>query len=251
MKKKNLWGLFLIFSALYLIADIAGWLTNMPGLFTSVAAILLACVSLTSIPKLDFYGMIMPLSFIAMLFSKELKIEDNTWTIVFAAFLLSSGLSVLFKKYRKKNKKQYQYHKEFNNGATFEFTTDDDGEEEWEPHETKHSTEDRIRTSVSFSSKTRYVRSNNFTFANLECDFGQLDVYFNDAIFNPNGSEIVVDCNFGNINLYLPKNISVENQVDVTLGSNGEDGLDHIVEGAPLVRIRGDVSLGALNIYYL
>lgn len=243
MKKRNLWGLFLIFCAFYLIADVAGWLVNMPGLFTTVVSMLLIGVSLSSVMKMDFYGMIMPLSFIAVLFSEKLNIDENTWSIVFAAFLLSSGLSVLFKK---KNKRKISYSKNFGGNRTFEFSSDDE-----EGSDTQYSDEDHLKVEVSFSSRTRYVRSDNFTRADLECDFGQLDVYFTDVQFNPVQSEIVVDCNFGNINLYLPSYISVDNRVEVTLGSNGDDGINHFVEGAPVLRISGDVTLGALNIYYI
>lgn len=238
MKKRNLWGLLLIFSAFYLIADLMGWNANLPSLFTMVLTLIFVSISVSSIPKLDFYGMIMPLSFIGILYSKELTIADNNrWTIVFAAFLLSSGLNVIFKHHRLKRKYS---------SSTFEYRYDIPTDD----YQASDSAEDHIRVDVSFSSRTRYVRSNNFTYADLRCDFGSLEVYFNDAQFNPRGSIINIDCNFGSIKMYLPKGIRVENNVEVSLASN-DDQHHYQDPNAPLVQIRGDVSLGSLEIVYI
>lgn len=282
MRKKSMFGAFLIILSLYLIGEMMGLFVNMPGLFQIALTILLVSISFSNLWKLDFFGIIMPITLIAMMYKRELGIAGNKWMILLAGLLLSTGLKIVFKG----NRKKYSYPNNYRDGNAkgFEFRFgDDDHEPDFDYEEgsytdsqadrdderMKHNqfrdesdhqkqektyskrsrSDERLSVSATFSGRTRYVRSENFTYANLECSFGSLDVYFDEATFNPNGSEINIDCNFGAVKLYLPKNITVDNRVDVTFGSGAEDS-SQFFDGGPVVRITGDVNMGAIEIYY-
>lgn len=255
MKKLNLWGLLLIFLSVYLFADMMGWLVGYPGLFTSGLSLVLVFVSLSNLRKLDWYGIIMPLALIVVLFADTLHVRGNTWYILLSGFLLATGLKILFK--NKDSKPKYEYYSN-STSETFEeksYTDKEDNgyqESKSKYDDKKYGKEDadNIRASAMFSAKPRYVRSANFTSAYLETNFGRLDVFFDDAQFNPDGSEIHIDCNFGAVNLFLPRNINIDNRVDVSLGSGGNQNYFY-TEGAPTLVITGSVNLGALEIKYI
>lgn len=249
MKKRTMWGLFLIGMSFYLIIDMMGIVPNMPSLFTMGATIFLGAISFMSLFKLDFYGIIMPLSFIAVLFAKDLNIQDSRWLIVFAAYLLSTGLNIIFKTQKRKMRKQKRVNLNRGDGYEFHFVNDEqDRDQDFSSQRT--GADENIKVETTFTGRTRYVRSDNFTYANLECTFGSIDIYFNESQFNPEGSEINVECSFGSVHLYLPRTVTVENNLDVSFGS-GADEFSNFVAGAPIVRITGDVSFGSLEITYI
>ncbi len=66
--------------------------------------------------------------------------------------------------------------------------------------EIEESTENSVYCSNSFGTTTKYVNSNN-----LECSFGEMKVYFDNAVVQNKSVEICVDVSFGSVELYIPR----------------------------------------------
>ena len=77
-----------------------------------------------------------------------------------------------------------------------------------------------------FGATTKYVTSSNFV------------------------SATYVKASFGSVQLYLPREWRVENNINVTMGEVSEKNQSKST-GTPVVRLNGDVSLGDLEITYI
>jgi len=103
--------------------------------------------------------------------------------------------------------------------------------------------------SVSFGYASRYLHSDNLESAELNCNFGGMEVYFDNVTLSPNGAEVNINCSFGSVEVYVPShwrviddlNSSLANaEVSRKLRSNDAD--------APTIRVTGSVSLGNVEV---
>ncbi len=255
-RRKNIfWGGLLVFLAGYMVADAFEVFTDGPSVFVLGLSIILAGISISSLFDLDYFGIFIPLSFIAFINAHSLDIVNERWTIVLAAFILSAGLSVMFKKRRTITINGKKHSKYFDEDiiidTDFEFTTDEsyDGpNESFTSSGPKGSADSFVKVSTSFSDHKRYVRSDNFTQADLECNFGQLTVHFESSSFNPSGSHINVESNFGSTILYLPRTVNVENRLESVASSINSNSIN-VDPNAPTVTITGEANFGSIKIY--
>lgn len=233
MKRRNLfWGsLFLLF-AFSLLADGFNVFQTGPSLMRLALTALLFVASMTSLSPLNFFGVLMPLPFALILNAEYLNMTIKSWPVIAGSFLLSIALTLLFKKRRK-----LSFHTNFKDGNFKESTQE-------------NVSGDSIRIESNFNNSSRYVQGNEIRTASLENNFGNLNVYFDNADFHPDGAVIKVDCNFGNMNLFLPKNIQVTNSIEASLGSIKEEFYQS-QSGSPRVHLSGDVSFGKVNIRYI
>ena len=109
---------------------------------------------------------------------------------------------------------------------------------------------ERIKLENTFGNSTKYVSSDNFLYAKIDNSFGSLAVYFDNALIQNGNAEIYLDNVFGVINIYLPKNWYVDNQVRVTFGAFKENGQNQ-VSNFPVVNITGSTTFGTVNVYYI
>lgn len=233
MRKRNsFWGLLLLLFAASLLADGFNVFQNGPSFIRLGITLLLFVMSIGSLSPLNFFGVLMPLPFALILNAEYLNIHINNWPVIAGTFLLSLALTVLFKRKRK-----ISFHTNFNHGD-FHGTTEETvrGEE--------------IRIESNFNSSSRYVQGDNIRKVYLENNFGTLNVYFDKITFNHEGATINVDCNFGSMNLFLPKDIRITNTISTSLGTVNQDLFDSEVT-SPHVYLDGDVSLGKVNIRFI
>ena len=103
--------------------------------------------------------------------------------------------------------------------------------------------------SVSFGYASRYLHADNLTFAELNCSFGGMEVYFDNVTLNPDGAEINVNCSFGSIEVYVPSHWRVIDEMNVSL-ANAE--VSRKLQGndanAPTVKVTGSASLGNVEV---
>lgn len=233
MKKRNLfWGSLILLFAVSLLADGFNVFQNGPSLMRLALTGLLFVASISSLSPLNFFGVLMPLPFALILNAEYLNIHINNWPVIAGTFLLSIALTLLFKRRRK-----ISFHTNFKDG-NFNVNTDENIEG------------DDIRIESNFNNSSRYVQGNQIRNADLENNFGNLNVYFDNAQFHEDGATIKIDCNFGNMNLFLPRNIKVINNLEASLGSVNQDRYDSTVS-SPVVYLRGDVSFGKINIRFI
>ena len=99
IRKQNILpGLTLILIAVVMMGSAMGLIPNIPW-FKLLCAVVFASWSIKSLLKLDFLGMLFPVSIIAWIFEDELMIQHLTpFPLVVAAILLGVGLNMIFKR---------------------------------------------------------------------------------------------------------------------------------------------------------
>ena len=102
----------------------------------------------------------------------------------------------------------------------------------------------------TFGSSIKYVNTDSFEYANLENNFGELKVYFDNAIIHKGMADINVENNFGSMVLFIPKTWNVEFHTKASFAGVREQGMSE-AQDTPILRIYGEVSFGDLLIVYI
>ncbi len=105
-------------------------------------------------------------------------------------------------------------------------------------------------SSASFGNSVKYFED-EFDRASLECNFGGIKAYFENATPKHGEARIDVECNFGEIELYLPKNWRVVDRTHAAFGDSREKGEPVFNANSPTVTIVGEVNFGSLRIVYI
>lgn len=221
--KKLFWGLFFIASAVFVIINQMGY-TNIAFL-SLLLTILIIPIFIKSIYHVNFWGILFSIAFLIIIYKGYLNIDISNMAILFSALLGSIGLSIIF------NRNHFKYHDEH-----FDKVIDEEDSEE-------------INLSVNFSSSIKYINSENFKKANLKCSFGAMKVYFDNAKIEDEAI-INLDVSFAGVELYIPKEWKIINNVDTSLGGIEEKNLRSIKSNKKII-LKGKVSFSGIEIIYV
>ncbi len=230
MKKERVfWGLFFIVGAAAMVVSRLGFLGDI-GLWTIFFTVFLAAALVKSVMYRSASGILFSIAFLCILYDKQLGITALTpWTVLGAALLGSIGCSILFDPWKKKH---WHEHYEFGK-ADMETVA---GES--------------IHLSTSFGEGIKYIDSDDFKRANIQCSFGELKVYFDNALIQDGQAVIAFDVSFGGVELFLPKEWTVDNQVNATFGEVEEKNRNDS-NGSPVLRLVGKCSFAGISIIYV
>lgn len=227
MKKlgKLFWGLFFILGAIFVVMSELGYYeTNIP-LMSVLLSIFILAILIKSIQRVNFFGILFSLAFICIIYKGQIGIEAlSSWSILVTALLGSIGLSIIF------NTKKH-HHEHFD-----KIINDKDSED--------------IDFEVSFGSSIKYINSDNFKKANINCSFGAMKLYFENAKILDEEAIINLDASFSGVELYIPKEWKVINKVDSSLGSVEEKHKGNSVTDKTVI-IQGKVNLAGVEIIYI
>ncbi len=241
-KSSNLFigGVFLL-AGILIITERMGYLGNI-SLMTIILSVGLGGIILHSIPRLNFAGILFPAAGLCILFDNEWGITALTpWTVLITALLGSIGLSIIF---RKKKHSQWIHHDQGNWSIT-------DFNSFGQSDATDSSDGSIIQFHSRFGGGVKYVESDDFKRADLQCEFGGMKVYFDNAIIQGDSADIYLEASFGGVELYLPRNWQVENYTDVFLGGVDEHKGRTAYDYDKTVRIYGNVKFSGVEIYYV
>ena len=230
-KEKIFWGLFFIVGAFFMIISKLGFLPDL-NVFSLFITIFFGACFIKSIVHLEFWGIFFSLAFLGIIYAKPLQITEITpWPILGAALLLSIGFSMLFQRHTH----CYSCHHH--------------------PHDKEYDSVDqvngnRVEFSTSFGSSIKYVNSDNFERADLDCSFGAMKVYFDNAIIQSGNAVIDMRVSFSGVELYIPKSWHVVDKMDASFAGVEEKNKN---EGAtsPTVTLTGSASFGGVTILYI
>lgn len=230
-KEKIFFGIFFIFAAIFLLAAQLGFVEGV-GFWSLIAAVFLVAIMIKSVMKRNFFGIFFPLAILGIIFSKQLRMESLVpWTLLGVAFLFSIGCSILFPP---KIFKGIHIHGGKNHGENM----------------VSHSDENVVNESISFGSSIKYINSDNFESANLEANFGDLKVYFDNAIMQKSEAHVYLNNSFANMELYIPKSWTVISNVSNAFGGLEEQGRTEL-DGLHKIYLHGDNSFGSVTIIYI
>lgn len=244
MKRNYFWGSFLILAAAYLVVSQMGYLPKM-GPFTLIFTVVCLAVLISSIPRLNFGGILFPLAFIGIMYDKQLGITAITpWTILLVALLGTIGFHLLFGRFRKKNCHWHKcHHKKISAYDT----------ESWQEQggtDSESVEGEFVAIRVSFSSVIRYITSANLQTVNIEASFGSAEVYFDHAQIPSGNVTVNVDVNFSGVQLYVPHNWQVINHVASSFGAVNEEN-KHTGELTGTLTLEGSNSFGGITVTYI
>lgn len=237
-KKSNiLWGATLIVVAVILVLSQLGVLGGAKiGIWTLLATAFLVIILVKSIFSLSFSGILFPLAFLCILYDDILGITALTpWTVLIVALLGSIGLSMIFKPH----KKHYSFC-----SVT--------GGDDWNASEIIDETDGDVFTcNTSFGSCIKYINSENLVKGYVSASFGGVKVYFDKAFIQGEYAEICIDGSFCGIELYIPKEWTITNQVDVMLAGIDEKNPRQHVGGGSHLLLTGNLKFSGVEIVYI
>lgn len=254
IKSKNIfWGAFLLLAAAFLIVNQLGVIEGV-GLFSALFTVFWVAVLVDGVIRRSFGKILFAIAFICIIFDEPLGIEAITpWTVLAAALLGTIGLNMIFKR-----KKHFYYEGNWEkrgNGYFDDKIIDVEVDSEnmgsyGTSQQTGGQDDSRFYCETHFGSAVKYVNSSHFEYASLECSFGAMKVYFDNAQILKGSATIDLDVSFGGVELYIPKHWAVINQTDTAFGGIDEKNRCEST-GSPVVTITGDVSFSGVTIIYI
>jgi len=230
-KGRIFWGILFVLIGIFLVVSKIGYFANL-NVFTSLLTGFLVVVIVKSLLRLNFAGVFFPLAFICIIYDKQLGITNITpWTVLIAALLGSIGFSMIFHKRIKWMDTQFNCE-----DYKFEKIDVEDGS--------------YIGFKTSFGSSIKYINTDHFEQADLNCSFGEMKVYFDNAAMSNNNAVVRINASFSGIELYIPKSWNVENKTNVVLGSIDEKNRNNQITTNTLTLV-GDIKLSGVEIIYI
>lgn len=232
MKKERIfWGLGFILAGIFLIISKLGYFSDV-NVFTLLLTVFLLVVILKSIVQVNFAGILFPIAFICIIYDKQLGITNITpWTVLIAATFASIGLSMVFNRgnrwvHIRRNHENYKFE------------------------QINIKDESNINFKTSFGASIKYINTDNFEKANLNCSFGAMKVYFDNATMKNSNATVMLNVSFSGMELYVPRTWRVENKSNVFLGSVDEKNRNSDVTTNTLTLI-GKVDFSGIEIIYI
>ncbi|WP_125154883.1 LiaF transmembrane domain-containing protein [Clostridium rectalis] len=229
--KRIFWGVFLVLSGIFMIISKLGFFPDVNA-FSLLITVFLVIVIVKSLLRINFFGVLFPIAFLCIIYDKQLGLTSITpGPVLFAAFLLSIGLSMIFHK----NSKWFQGREKHDDYSFQDINIED---------------EDHVRFKNSFSGSIKYINSNKFERADISCTFSGIKVYFDNASMKSENAVVRIDASFSGVELYVPKNWRIEDKTDVFLGGISEKNKSDSVITNTLTLV-GNISFAGVEIIYI
>lgn len=238
MKHRNwFWGIFFLAAGFFVVASQVGGFVHL-GFWSIVATILLLAAFIGSLMDVSFFGIFVSAALLYAIYQKPLNWPFvSVWLLLLTAVFISIGLSFIFhgRFHRRWAKRKYCGENWGGPCSTEEYVDDD-----------------HVSISQSFSEGSKYLHAECLRQANISSSFGKLNVYFDGVKLSPDGAEIYVDVSFGTLEVYLPKDWRVIDQVHTSAGAVNNNMRSNVMAGdAPVLTFKGRVSFGSLEIRYV
>lgn len=227
-KEKFFWGIFFIAAAVLLIASKLGFASNI-SFFSIIISIVFVATLIKSLFYRSVSGVLFSIAFLIIIHAKLLGLEEITpWPVLGAALLGSIGVSFFYHPKRK-----YFHHDQWIKGETVETIVDND-----------------MEFKTSFGSSIKYVNSDDFKSARIDCSFGGMKVYFDNAMIQNNQAVLQIQASFSGVELYIPKEWAVIDQLSCSFGGLEEKNRSQ-TNGSPRVVLTGSISFSGVTIIYI
>ena len=227
-KKRIFWGIMLLIAAAFLIVGKLGFLGSI-NYFSLFFTIILIVIILKSIPHMVFSGILFPVAFLCIIYDRQLHIEVLTpWTVLAVAALGSIGLHMIFHNHTYSHKAIEDYDHEI----------------------VDIPDESHISIVSQFGSTAKYINTDDFKQADLNCSLGELSVYFENAAI-PSGNAVArIKASFCGIELYVPKEWRIVNDIHCFFSAVEEKG-HACPDQKTTLHLIGDASFCGVEIFYV
>jgi len=231
--KNKIWGLiFIILAAMILLRGFGIFATLFS--WKIIVAAFLVMWLLDGLKRKDWGSILFPIAFLAVLFGGD---HIKAGSVIGAALFGTIGLGILLGKNKNNNHTDYIEYRQV------------DGDTPNRPSN-QNVSDNTFTFSTSFNSGVKYVKADDFERANINCSFGEVKVYFDDAQIHCDEAIVSVDNKFGSVNLYFPKEWYVTNEAVAMFGGVEEKNRS-ITNGNPKVKIVGNIGFGNVTVTYI
>jgi len=248
MKEKKrvsrwVWGVFWLLIATLILSNYFGGFVEL-GVWSVIVAALALLILFQCLATLSFAPVPIPLAALYYVFQIPVGLPFVPfWTMVLVALLVTCGLHVLLPR-------------KFWHAKQFEFTFNDnkrhyrrDNSDENEASIEEGDDVNNPYVNASFGSASRYLHSDRLETLELNCNCGALEVFLDNVQLHPDGAEAFVNCRLGAVELYVPGDWRIIDNINVSLGASDVDGrLRGADPDAPTLTLNGNVSLGAIEV---
>jgi len=231
------WGIFLLLAAAFVLIN---QFDGFAGI--SAGSIILAVLSLVffvqCIASLNFALLPIPLAVLYMVFQAPCDLPYiRPRTLIAATVLASAGLYILLPR------------KHWNHGCGNNSRSGDP----FPQMRTEDSHKDNNPViNLNLGAISRRLHADSLETVHLHCNFGALEVFFDQAEISPNGAEAALDCSLGAIKLIIPKHWRVVDKINCTLGGvDIEKQYADPETNAPQLTLTGNVSLGGIEVRFV
>ncbi len=271
MKKRYVfWGVFLILAAALVIASQFGIFGQLSG-WSIVGGVLLIAWLVSGISRASFVEILLSLALLYLIFQKPLGWAVlSPWVVIIAALLCGGGLELLTRPLRRRYRHNHPHWQQFSNSAPEGSCNPDspcgpaDPDSSGDPDDehaifigvhTQHNEggdDDHPSASISFGTTSKYIHSQNLQSGDFRSSFGSLEVYLDQAHLAPGGAQLYLECNLGNLKLYVPRNWPVLCNIHTSLANVTNDPrFARPDEALPPLYLSGNVSLGNIEVAYV
>ncbi len=230
---KIFWGIFLLVSAGIIIASqVTSFATF--SVTSLIITMFLAAIIITSVVKLEYFGIFVPMAFLYMIYYEPLGLKPiRFWILILVSVLLSGGFTLIFKKKRRIS--SYTMPSGHRVGTVSDSTEDDNP-----------------NVKVSMNSYSKFLRANNYNRGNFNVSFGSLELYFDNVNLITYGAGANINCSFGTTKLYIPRHWNVIDNMESIFGSvKNNTNAANPLPGAPLLTLTGSVKFGEVEVNYI
>lgn len=235
MKKSRraiLWGCILLVAAALIIGGQFASFASI-SVWTIIASILLVVIFVESLLNFNYIFMLLVIAVLYILYRQPLGLPDvGIGYLILGALLGGLGLTLMFKPKPPKN----VYFSDER-----PITIIDGSESDNQPV-----------ARVSFSAGSRYLHAAALQNCRLTASFGALQVYFEEATLAGPRADVLIDCSFGAVKLYVPRDWQVVDNLRTAIGGVSNNVRNSTAgEGAPQLVLSGNVNFGAVEVYYV
>lgn len=240
MKRNNVfWGIVFVVMAVLVIVGQLGVIEGLS--FWKIAlSVFFGAAFINGLVKFDIYQIFFSIAFLYVIWDEVLGFPYiSSWTVLVAALFASIGFSMIFG-----NRKKKKYYEKINNGSC------ENNHNKYENDQVEYDYGEEIKCSVKFASTVKYANSDNLRSVDISAAFGAASVYFSDAKV-PLGEVIVsIDASFAGIELYVPKDWHVTNNMQANIGGVSEKNRSSGSNTVNLVLV-GSVNFSGVEIHYV
>lgn len=237
------WGVMFIAIATFILLNQLGLVDIVIGTTNIVLAIVFCATLINSILVRSFPGIFISLAFLWIIFDEYTAVPHiSEIVVIFVAILFAIGFSMIFPD----TKRVFKYTNRNGKWSDYE-DVDKEGHYQKVVHD---ENDNNVFCSNRFGASAKYINSRKLKNARIENSFGELKIYFDNAVIDGQSAEVAVNVSFGSLELYIPKEWAIENRIKVFAASVKE--VNHgTPTGSPSVVLVGNVSFGEISVIYV
>jgi len=240
---KLIWGTFLLLAAVFVLFNQFNGFTRL-GIGSIIAAVLSVIFLVQCIADRNFALLPIPVAVLYIVFRAPLDLPAiRTKTVILSSVLACIGLGILLP--RKYGRICHEFKSGDNSGDTQHIHTEKSRLE-------NSGNDNNPKVSVNFGAVSRHLYADSLETVQLNCNFGAMEIFFDQTELSPNGAEVTLNCSIGAIKIYLPRHWRIVDRVSCSLGGVDIDKrFTTPDENAPQLIINGSVSLGGIEVRYI